>query len=208
MGTGTEERLRGALHAALYSMTPEARRDREYSMADAAVLLDTSAKTLERARAAQVRAMSSTPPARIDPLSFEALSFALSATGSGRYVCNADSVFQLFKRRRERARAEDERLAAAMGINAVLAFQAWTSVALADESWPFSIQDDGRPLDFVAALTLDKLTGEVEWLTLREFTDKLANAVAKASSMAEKQCISDDEGILRGRRSDKDDGRL
>lgn len=205
---GTEERLRAALHAALYSMTPEARRDRDYSMADAAVLLDTSAKTLERARAAQVKALSSTPPARIDPLSFEALSFAPSPTGSGRYVCNADSVFQLFKRRRERAKADDERLTAAMGINAVLAFHAWTSDALARDKWPFAIQIDGRPLDFVAALALDKLTGEVEWLTLREFGDKLANAAAKASSAAEKRDISDDEGVLLGSRSTKDDGRL
>ena len=205
---GTEERLRAALHAALYSMTPEARRDRDYSMADAAVLLDTSAKTLERARAAQVKALLSMPPARIDPLSFEALSFAPSPTGSGRYVCSAESVFQLFKRRREQAKANDERLMAAMGINAVLAFYAWTSEALAQDKWPFAIQIDGRPLDFVAALALDKLTGEVEWLTLREFGDKLANAAAKASSAAEKRRISNDEGIRGGRKSDKGNGRL
>lgn len=177
-------------------------------MADAAVLLDTSAKTLERARAAQVKALSSTPPARIDPLSFEALSFALSATGSGRYVCNADSVFQLFKRRRERAKADDERLTAAMGINAVLAFQAWSLEAAPDDTWPFSIQDDGRPLDFVAALILDKLTGEVEWLTLREFGSRAADAAMRAQSAAQRRHMSDDESIRKGKLGEKGNGRL
>ena len=61
-----------------------------------------------------------------------------------------------------------------------MGFQAWTAIASPVDEWPFSIRADGRPMDICAAILLGKLTGDVERLTLQQFSERLADAVWRA----------------------------
>jgi len=175
-------------------------------MPDVAVMLDTNARALDRARQDQEKALAA--GGRIDKLSFASLAFMPSLSGSGRHTCSLEEVHQFLERRRVAEEDLRFKLQAAMGLNAALAFQAWTLEATPDDAWPFSIQADGRPLDFVAALTLDKLTGEVEWLTLREFGNCAGDAAARAKNEATHREMRDDESIKEGKPNSGDDGRL
>jgi len=195
--SSSETRLFQALRAAVYARTPEERRDSYLSPAEIGVLFDVSSKTVERARLDQAKALSAMPQQRIDELALESLIFIPAPTGSGRFVCRQDSVFDLFRRRDAAAQAQAERIAASMGLNAVLAFHAWACDATPIDTWPFSIQSDGRPLDFCAAILSDRLTGEVEWLTLREFSDQLADVAAKTFHTNQADAL--DEVTLPGR---------
>jgi len=60
----------------------------------------------------------------------------------------------------------------------IYGFQSWLTEATPLDQWPFSIQPDGRPMDMCAAIALDKLTGEAESLTIREFGERVADAVS------------------------------
>jgi len=63
---------------------------------------------------------------------------------------------------------------------AVLGFQTWMAAASPVDTWPFSIQPDGRPMDLCAAIILGKLTGKAELLTMRMFAERCADISAAA----------------------------
>lgn len=52
----------------------------------------------------------------------------------------------------------------------------WMSEASPAETWGFSIQPDGRPMDLSQAIATSNLTENAERLTLREFGTRLADA--------------------------------
>lgn len=58
-------------------------------------------------------------------------------------------------------------------------FMGWMQTASTVETWPFSIQNDGRPIDLHTAYLEEKLTGKAERLNLREFSERLANVAVK-----------------------------
>lgn len=57
--------------------------------------------------------------------------------------------------------------------------------AMPVETWPFAIQRDDRPMDMCAAIVAGKLTGKAEALTLRAFSERVADASARAFHLAE-----------------------
>jgi hypothetical protein len=67
--------------------------------------------------------------------------------------------------------------------------QSWMSFASPSETWPFCIQEDGRPLDMAEAIATGRLTDEAVRLNIREFCDKLADAAARSGSDAESKAL-------------------
>lgn len=70
-----------------------------------------------------------------------------------------------------------------------LCFQRWLAHADATELWPFSIQADGRPMDFIAALLEGSVGDDVRWLTIREFGDLVSHGASNAFSEAESEVL-------------------
>ena len=68
-------------------------------------------------------------------------------------------------------------------------FSTFMQTATAADTWPFSIQKDGRPMDLYAAILDDKLTGEAERLNLREFSTRLADAASQAYADEEAKAL-------------------
>lgn len=64
--------------------------------------------------------------------------------------------------------------------------QSWMSFASASETWPFCIQEDGRPLDMAEAIATGRLTEHAERLNLREFCDRLAEAASRSGTQTER----------------------
>ncbi len=64
--------------------------------------------------------------------------------------------------------------------------QSWMSFAPPSETWPFSIQEDGRPLDMAEAIRTGRLTEQAERLNLREFCDRLAEAASRSGTRTER----------------------
>jgi hypothetical protein len=64
--------------------------------------------------------------------------------------------------------------------------QSWMSFASPSDTWPFVIQDDGRPLDMAEAIRTGRLTPEAQRLNLREFCDRLAEAASRAGTRSER----------------------
>ena len=59
------------------------------------------------------------------------------------------------------------------------------ATAMPMDQWPFSIQEDGRPMDMFLAIEAGLLTGKAERLTLREFGTRLADASSNAFARVE-----------------------
>ena len=88
----------------------------------------------------------------------------------------------------KRLKIEQQRSAAAQ--SAVhRGFNAFMQTATGAETWPFSIQADGRPLDLYSAILDGKLTGNAERLNLQGFADRLARAASLAHSDQETDAI-------------------
>lgn len=77
---------------------------------------------------------------------------------------------------KEKASGEAAKNASYRGLSAFM------QTATAADTWPFSMQKDGRPMDLYAAILDGKLTGQAERLNLREFANRLADAANKSYS--------------------------
>jgi hypothetical protein len=73
---------------------------------------------------------------------------------------------------------------------AMRGLQSWMSFAGPAETWPFSIQEDGRPLDMAEAIRTGRLTEEAQRLNLREFCDRLADAASRTGTDRERAEIA------------------
>jgi hypothetical protein len=74
-------------------------------------------------------------------------------------------------------------------VGAVLGFQTWLGAAGPKEQWPFAIQKDGRPRDLIAAQLGGEADEDFEWLTIREFGDRCADAASRGASSEEARAI-------------------
>jgi hypothetical protein len=69
---------------------------------------------------------------------------------------------------------------------AMRGLQSWMSFASPSDTWPFAIQEDGRPLDMAEAIATGRLTQDAERLNLREFCDRLADAASRSGTRTER----------------------
>lgn len=178
--------------AALLAIKPEVKPNYFFEVGDACALLGVDAKTLQRKR--KLRDTLLTKGEDPDPLDLSSIPY-VPANPSVKY--SAQDLEDFFKRLYAVTKSHRVRLPESPGRRqavAVLGFQTWMAAASPIDTWPFSIQSDGRPMDLCAAIILGKLTGKAERLTIREFGERAAQAAGKAFADAERAEL---DGISR-----------
>jgi len=150
----------------------------EMTVDEVCTLFNKGPKTLKRARDARDETLSAgrvpdgTSLASIPyiPPGPDGLSYA--------YLMSEIKAFRLRRIKAAQSEVEAEPIPVVQGIGAARGFQSFMASALPTDTWPFSIQADGRPMDMFLAMELGHLTGKAERLTLREFGDRLSDAAS------------------------------
>lgn len=175
-----------ALLAALRAKPEDQKPSASFSVAEASLILGESQKALHRARAARDEELNKKPAERrpIDPLSLESIA---CVPVSKKFKYPASEIEDYLARFAEAVAGKRRLVRSAMP--PVLGFQSWMATASPVDTWPFSIQRNGRPMDMCAAIIAGKLTGKAEDLTLREFSERLADASAKAFHVAQARAL-------------------
>ncbi|MQA20937.1 MULTISPECIES: hypothetical protein [Rugamonas] len=172
--------------AALREKPADQKMAAAFSVAEASLILGETQKALHRARAARDEELAKKPTDRrpIDPLSLESIA-CVQVSKKFKYPA---SEIEDYLARFEEAVAGKKRLVRS-AMPPILGFQSWMATASPVETWPFSIQRGGRPMDMCAAIIAGKLTGKAEDLTLREFSERLADASARAFHLAQARAL-------------------
>ena len=97
-------------------------------------------------------------------------------------------AFEYLKRLMKAAEREETTASVDSSMTGV---QRWMAIASPSDTWPFSIQPDGRPMDLMTAVSEKCLSDNAERLTLREFGSRLADAAAASYARDEGKEISD-----------------
>ena len=168
----------------LRNLSPEERKTTLVTQATAAIFLDVDDKTLNAARTARINALSSTPPTVIHPLKLASIHFVdiqprpkYSAQELLNYIDRLEHAGQLHPTSQKHAIKYPEKIRPRI----LIGFQTWMATATAEEEWPFCIQADGHPMEWLTAIASDKTTDDVRWLTIRGFAE-LATSTAQARS--------------------------
>lgn len=181
---------------ALMSISPLVKSFYFFEAGDVAALLKVDTKTLQRKRSERDAALAA--GREIHPLDIASIPYVPPAP-TVKYT--AQAIEDYLRRLNDGASAPRHEKGPAFSIGAVFTgFQAWTAIASPIDDWPFSIRADGRPMDICAAILRRELTGQAERLTLRQFSERLADASGKAFQEAEKA------ELKRAVQSDRDAG--
>jgi len=171
-----------AIVVAIASLSRKAQRMLLLTPQQVAVLLGRKVKTLEKDRHDRKRALAAGKA--IDPMHPMSLPFVAPAAGERevRYLAS-DVAAHLAKRAGSVARTKPNlnstRLPARAG-----GFQSWLAHAAPTETWPFCMLPNGRPIDMAEAIASGQLGGESRRLTIFEYLESLASAVATAHPSA------------------------
>ena len=198
MATGgaelVQEKKNKAILAArgfLRSMSEEEAKSFSYSTAAASVILDVDAGSLADARKARLKALAQTID--IHPLSWESIHF-LDMQPKEKYSAIELRNFLDRKGHANSLHVNSQKLAAMyppeIAPSTLIGFQTWLAQSDLDELWPFCIQDSGRPLDLLAAMQLDQTTEMVEWMTIREFGVRAADAASQDFHVRQRKAIT------------------
>lgn len=163
--------------AALLAIKPEVKPNYFFEVGDACAMLGVDAKTLQRKR--KLRDALLKKGEDPDPLDLSSIPY-VPANPSVKY--SAQHLEDFFKRLYAVTKSHRARLPESPGRRqavAALGFQSWMAAASPMDTWPFSIQPDGRPMDLCAAIILGKLTGKAELLTLRALAERVASVAAR-----------------------------
>lgn len=170
----------------------------EMTVDEVCTLFNKGPKTLKRARDARDETLGAgkvpdaTSLASIPyiPPGPDGLSYA--------YLMSEIKAFRLRRIKAAQSEVEAEPIPAVQGIGTDRGFASFMASAMPSDTWPFSIQADGRPMDMFLAMESGLLTGKAERLTLREFGDRLSDAASSgfhASEADELRNVSRDPGI-------------
>ncbi len=178
-----------AMLAALMAIKPSVKPVFFFEVGDVAALLKVDPKTLKRRRDERDAALKS--GAEIDPLDIASIPY-VPPNPTVKYSAQAleDYLLRLatasaFLRDVGAGRPGRRQASALMG------FQTWMSIATPIDTWPYSIQADGRPMDLCAAVIQGVLTGNAERLTLRQFSERLADAAGKTFAERERMELAE-----------------
>lgn len=172
--------------AALQAIPPSVKPICFYEVGDVAAMLKVDPKTLKRRRDERDAALKS--GAEINPLSIASIRYAppnptvkYSAEELENYLMRLAAASASPRNVNSADHSSERQASAFMG------FQTWMSIATPVDTWPYSIQSDGRPMDMCAAIILGAMTGAAERLTLRQFSERLADASARAFQERERE---------------------
>lgn len=183
--------------AALMAIKPEVKPHYFFEAGDAAALLGVDAKTLQRKR--KLRDALLGKDEEPDPLDISSIDY-VPPRPAVKY--SAQDLEDFLKRLYAATKSRRVKLPPSPGKRqavVALGFQTWMAVASPVDTWPFSIQADGRPMDLCAAIITGKLTGKAESLTLRMFAERVANISSRAFHEAESCEIADASGPAKKR---------
>jgi hypothetical protein len=199
MATGGAELVQATKHKAILAaramlrLIPEDEvKSFSYSTAAASVILDVDAGTLADARKARLKALEDNTD--IHPLSWESIHF-LDTQPKEKYAAIELRNFLDRKGHANSLLINSQKLVSKyppeIAPRVKLGFQTWLTQADPDELWPFCIQDSGRPLDLLAAMQLDQTTEQLEWMTIREFGERSADAASQDFHARQRQAMID-----------------
>lgn len=169
----------------------------EMTVDEVCTILNKSPKTLQRARDAR-DALGKGEEA--DGTSLASIPYIPPGPDGLSYAYLMSEIKAFWRRRIKAAQSEVEAepIPVVQGIGTARGFQSFMASALPTDTWPFSIQADGRPMDMFLAMELGLLTGKAERLTLREFGDRLSHAASSGfhgSEADELRNVTRDPGI-------------
>lgn len=178
-----EEKKRKAIlaaRAALRALPKEDLKSFTYSTAAASVILNVDAGTLSDDRDSRVIALKQ--KLDIHPLSCQSIHF-LDTQPKAKYP--AIELLNFLKRHEyaislyPNLQKDASMYPPEIAPRVLMGFQSWLVQSDPDELWPFCIQASGRPLDLIAAMQVDQTTEVVEWLTIRKFGKRAADAASQ-----------------------------
>lgn len=158
----------------------------DMSVPDVCTLLNRSAKTLSRARDARDEAHKNSAP--IDGRSLASIDYIPPSSDSAEFRYQMSEIKEYWRRRIGAAKAAvlaESGPAPTLSLRRTDGFAEFMATAMPVDTWPFAIQDDGRPMDMFLAIESGCLTGKAERLTLREFGTRLADASSRAFALFE-----------------------
>lgn len=176
--TAAEIQGHAAIVEALFAIKPEIKPTCFFEVGEVCALLRVDAKTLQRKRKQRDALLEKGEDP--DPLDISSIPY-VPPRPTVKY--SAQDLEDFLKRLYALTKSHRVALPKAPGKRqavAALGFQTWMAAASPTETWPFSIQPDGRPMDMCAAIILGKLTGKAELLTLRMFAEHSADIAAAA----------------------------
>ena len=172
-----------ALIASLMAIKPTVKPLYFLAVAEVCAMLRVDAKTLQRKRALRDALLQKGEDP--DPLDLSSIPY-VPPNPAVKY--SAQDLEDFLKRLYAATKSHRVKLAVAPGKRlavAALGFQTWMAAASPIDTWPFSIQPDGRPMDLSAAIITGKLTGNAELMTLRAFAERVADVAAQVFQEAE-----------------------
>lgn len=170
---------RSDLAGELARMSDRKAKLRSLSIDEVEALLGRSAKTLEKDRA-ELRAAKA-EGRTLPPNHPAALKFEQSTDGGPVKYIAAHVIEHLL------AQFEAAENSGAKPPLAARGFQGWLAEATAMEKWPFTIREDGRPVDMLSALKNGATTGNAKALTPKEFAGRFAKAALASFHRKEAQ---------------------
>jgi len=181
-----------AVRNALRAVAKEDLAIKTFKVNAVAVLLDKDVKTLFNARLTRDEMIQATKT--IHPLSLESLPY-IDSQPAATYAA-LDLVKYLDRMALSPTLKKWERglpqSYPGLGISrSFLGFQSWLSRCTATDLWPFAIQEDGRPMDFIAAMLGEQLGEDIQWLSIREFGELAAHTASQARADSEQQELED-----------------
>lgn len=175
---------------ALMSINPLVKPLFFFEAGDVAALLKVDTKTLQRKRAERDAAFEA--GREINPLDIASIPYVPPAP-TVKY--SAQAIEDYLRRVGAGAASSRTEMKPAFSQGAAfMGFQAWTAIASPVDDWPFTIRADGRPMDMCAAIALGDVTGQAERLTLRQFSERLADASGRAFQEFERNELTRDIG--------------
>ena len=171
----------------LVAMSPKERAVTILTPTQVAAIVGRGAKTMERDRALQRKAIKDNQP--IDGASPSSLPYAPPSAADKEVRYFASDVLDYINRVYDKV--DRSFLRAVRGDDpAMRGFQSWLSLAGPGDRWTFCVQPDGRPLDLGEALATDRLTDDTVALTLLEFSSRMADAARRASANSEAAALA------------------
>jgi hypothetical protein len=164
----------GELLASIMALPKEAKLAYVLTASEVAVILGHEVKEIHRARQDQDEIIDA--GGKLDRLSLHSIPAALV---NKKYRYQPAEVEAYLKAIEDSMKVKVIRIAKATAAPA-LGFQSWLAQATPLETWPFSIQPGGRPMDICAAIALGKTTGKAVRLTIREFATALSDAASRS----------------------------
>jgi len=151
------------------------------------VLIDREPKTMERDRKEQRAAIAAGED--IAPLHPRSLPY-VPPVGTEREVQYIVSDVLAYLERRAKSVDRSFLKRGGPGEPELRGFQSWLSFGSASDTWPFSIQADGRPVDMLEAIATGRLTEDAVRLNIGEFSKKLSDAASLKTVTDDKAAIA------------------